>query len=136
MKGLVIFIVVGIIALVLVFQFGGYSSLDPAEQAQQFREQVSEGMTWEQVADVREPRRFTAVNPNAMGGQGLERDFDRQSLADDISDNERLRHGFVFLYRFDASHHYDIVFSPQGEVVAVNEPRTAKDLYEGQLFTH
>ena len=47
MKALGIFAVVGVLALVGMIMFGGYTSLDPAEQAEAFREQVNVGMTWE-----------------------------------------------------------------------------------------
>lgn len=135
MKALGIFAVLGVLALAGMIMFGGFLGLDPAEQAQAFREQVNEGMTWEQVADVREPREFVSINPNSLSGEGMSRDFQRDRMGDLVADNEQLRHGFIFKYRFDATHHYDVVFSSAGDVVTINEPRTARDLYEGQLFT-
>ena len=84
---------------------------------------------------MREPRELVPLNPNAMTGRGTTQSFDRDRMADRIADNDRLRHGFVFEYRFDATNVYDVIFSANGEVVAIEQPRTAKDLFEGQLFT-
>lgn len=134
MKLIAILIVLGGIGIFLMFQFGGYASLDPAEQAETFREQVDRGMTWEQVAEVREPREIVPLRPGTRSGEGMPRDFDREQLTQMIQDDE-LVSGFMFKYRFDASHHYDVVFDGDGEVRGVNEPATAKDLYEGELFT-
>lgn len=134
MKVLMILIVVGIIALVLVFQFGGYAGLDPEAQAAEFTETVERGMTWEEVTDLREPREFVPVNPANRTGEGQPRSFSRSSLSDITSDDEEMRHGFKFKYRFDASNHYNVVFDTRGEVQEIYEPATMDDLLQGQPF--
>lgn len=132
MKVLIGLVVVGIIALVLVFQFGGYAGLDPEAQAAEFSEAVERGMTWEEVADLREPGEFVPINPASRTGESQARPFSRSSLANITSDDENLRHGFKFKYRFDASNHHNVVFDTRGEVQEIYEPRTTQDLLHGQ----
>ena len=137
MKVVIGLIVVGAVALLLLYQFGGYASLDPAQQAETFRKTVKPGMGWEDVLDAAEPQEVVRMKPiraGVPGGQAAAVDFNRQQVADQIQ-NGKMPAGFMFRYRFTPAHHYEVMFDEQGQVVYVHEPPTTQDLLEGQLYT-
>ncbi|MFW6061131.1 MAG: hypothetical protein ACODAQ_13200 [Phycisphaeraceae bacterium] len=134
MKVIIGLLIVGGIVIFLLYQFGGYASIDPAEQAAAFRENVNEGMAWDKVADLKEPREVVPIRPGSSTGEGPTRDFDRQQMTD-VVQNGSMADGFIFRYRFSPSHHYDVIFSGQGTVREVYEPPTTKDLLQGELYT-
>jgi len=133
MKIVIGLLVLGGIVLFLVFQFGA-SGLSTAEQAKQFREKVSPGMSWEQVADVKEPRKYIEVSRKAMGGERQPINFKRKAMKKMVS-NGALADGFIFRYRFDQEHTWNVVFDSAGTVQAVRKPHlTTKGLLHGEAF--
>lgn len=136
MKILALVIVIGIIALVIGFYFGGVGGFDPAAQAEIIRQQVKRGMTWQQVVEVQEPRKFQtfSTNPNSRTGMHPEQDFDAQKLDQMIKDG-KVPEGFVFPYILSNADAIEVTFDGKGEVVSVRDMPTVKDLFEGKVFT-
>ena len=130
MKGLVILIVLGGLGLVAMYYFGGFATLDPATQGEEFRNAVHEGMTWEQVADVKEPKHFYTYsnNPQSLTGRNLEQPFDRDRLRDVVS-NGQAPLGFGFDYIFTGDHAWELAFDSTGKLIGIEKMRTTKDLF-------
>ena len=122
--GLIVLIGVVIAAM---FGLGLFSSEDPQVTLDNLRNAVKPGMTWQQVADVREPRKFTRVRFSAMGGRTQPEKFDRAKIADAISKNE-FATGFAFEYRFSNAHAVEVIFDSQGAVETVAKLATVSDL--------
>ena len=127
MKGLLILIVVVAIALVGAYQFGGFGGLDPAAQAAQVKGNIQPGMTWEQVCDIKTPKKFKYIDPEAMGGTGQALDFDRAAMADMIKNNQ-IPNGFQFTYTFAADDVWSVNFDGQGLVTSSEKEKTMSDL--------
>ena len=133
MKLIISLIVIAGIVLFLVFQFGGYATLDPAKQMEQFKNNVKPGMTWQQVADVRAPSKYVPLSPDTINGERQPVKFNRDRLAQKIKD-DGLKHGFLFRYRFTDADGYKVVFDSAGEARHVTEMFTKRDLLEGKAF--
>lgn len=130
MKALVILIVVGGLALVALYYFGGFADLDPATQGEQFRNAIHEGMTWEEVVDLKEPKKFYAFSsdPSSMTGRGPEQDFSRAYVSDILSKGG-VPAGFGFDYVFTGDHAYTLTFDGEGKLTYIEKMRTTKDLF-------
>ena len=118
-------VVLGLIVLIGVviaamFGLGLFSSEDPQVTLDNLKNSVKPGMTWQQVADVREPRKFTRVRFQAMGGRTQPEKFDRAKIADCISKSE-FSQGFTFEYRFSNAHALEVIFDDQGTVEALGD---------------
>ena len=133
MKVVIGLMVVGGLVLFLVFQFG-VSGMNTAEQARQFRSNINEDMTWDQVADVREPRKYVRISPASKTGEGHPIDFSRENVAKVVK-NQEMAHGFIFRYTFDPENIWNVRFDSQGNVTSIGKPRlTTKGLLEGEAF--
>lgn len=128
MKGLIVLIVLIGIGLWAVYQFGGFAELDPATQMAQMEQGVKEGMTWEQVADLREPKKLTVFDFSAEFNPEREMDFNRQQLANMIANNQ-LDGGFKFRYDFSQAAAYEVYFDETGKVTEHGKGRTVSDLF-------
>lgn len=133
MKALVILIVLVGLGIAAVYQFGGFATLDPVAQAAQIRENVKPGMTWEQVCDVRTPRKFYYLDAESMAGESQPQDFDRALMAQLIQNNQ-VSGGFRFRYNLSADEVIQVDFDGSGTVAAVYEPVTANDLLTGKTW--
>lgn len=127
MKGLLVLIVLVGVALWAVYQFGGFSGLDPQQQLAELQQKVQPGMTWEQVADIREPRKFyvydfTADNPERMV------DFNRTAVADMVKNNG-VESGFKYRYTLSEAAVFEVDFDGTGKVVSAGKGRSTADLF-------
>ena len=127
MKAMIVLIVLVGAVIAIAFGLGLFSSEDPQVTLDNLRNAVKPGMTWQEVADVREPRKFTRVRFQAMGGRTAPEKFDRAKIADAISKNE-FSQGFAFEYRFSNAHAVEVIFDSQGTVETVAKLATVGDL--------
>lgn len=120
-------IVIGIVALVV--KFGGVTSFDPAAGAEEFVASVQTGMTWQEVADRRMPKKYAVVSddPDNALGRSPDIKFNPGAFGDRMKNNPPPA-GFIFFYTFDAEHAYDVYFDELGNVSQVVKPMTTKDL--------
>ncbi|MEL7088525.1 MAG: hypothetical protein AAGL98_08835, partial [Planctomycetota bacterium] len=95
---------------------------------------VQAGMGWQQVADVKMPRKYAVIrdDPEALSVRGPEVRFDPGKFGTMMQSGGPSA-GFIFMYSFDAEHVYDVYFDPQGNVTAVEKPATAADLFNANL---
>ncbi|MBB6431266.1 hypothetical protein HNQ40_003072 [Algisphaera agarilytica] len=130
MKVLAVLLVVVIVGVALLVKFGGVTDFDPAAGADEFISQVQPGMSWQQVVDIRPPKKFAAFsnNPNRLHGPIVK--FDEAAFATKIQ-NGSYNLGFFFEYRFDAENAYNVNFDEQGNVTSVEELMTMSDLLGG-----
>lgn len=128
MKGLVVLFVLVVAGVAAAYYFGGFSTLDPAAQAKEIQEKVKPGMTWEQVADVKQPRRIYPIDFDTINGEGHPIDFDRGNIANLVS-NGSLPNGFLYRFNFSDAHSIGVSFNHEGKVVSVDKLRTAADLF-------
>lgn len=127
MKGLVVLIVLVGVGIWGAYQFG-MQGMDPAVEAQQFSGKVQPGMTWEQVADVKAPRKFYPFSGTGEGGGG---EFDREGFKVVAP---TLGQGFNFKYQFSGDHAYQVNFDETGKVSSVEKMRTFNDLATGKTW--
>ncbi len=132
MKGLLILIVVVGVGIWATIQFG-FSGMDPAAQAAEFKQKVQPGMSWEQVADYKAPRRFYPINPESMNGEGQPVDFVRENLKNDVAAGG-LSSGFKFKYTFSGDEQYEVYFDETGTVASVDPMVTFNDLATGKTW--
>ena len=129
MKAMLILVVVVGAVLAVVFYAGGFSGFDAAKQAEEFRASIRPGMTWEQVCDLKEPRKYIAVWE--FGNQSPPTDFDRTAFAD-LVNKRAMKVGFAFPYRFTSDHHYRVWFDAAGKCEYVKDMLTLNDLATGK----
>lgn len=132
MKALIILIILGAAGLAALYYFGGFSTLDATAQGQQFRDALYEGMSWGEVADLQEPRKFYPFNddPQSMTGRSPDQEFKRDEFANMVS-NGHLPSGFGFDYNFDSGDHaYELSFDSEGKLYAIGKKTTMKDLLD------
>ena len=119
-------VVVGLGALIVL----GILSLLNADQkapADEIRNSVKPGMTWEQVVDIRQPRKYTLLRMSVPGGKTLPGDFDRDKIAAAVAKGA-MAEGFAFEYRFSGSEAVEVVFGADGVVLYVADLPTLGDL--------
>jgi len=138
LKGLIVFFILVVAAVGGVLYFGGVVGMDPAKEAADFKAAVESGlqqgnMTWEQVADVREPRRFIPIDYSNMTGERQPIDFDRDNLRADLAKGH-YADGFKFVYMFTSEEQYEVLFAGSGKAVALNDVFTTGDLLRGEAF--
>ena len=107
-------------------------SFDPAAGAEQFVADVQPGMTWQQVVDLKEPKKYAVYsdNPDRMLGHGPSSKFDLDRFTATTQTNT-FPLGFFFDYNFDAEHAYRVVFDSQGLVETIEPRMTTADLFGG-----
>ena len=133
MKALLMIFAIVVLAIGVLYYFTDLSSFDPAAQAAQIQDNVRLGMTWEQVADVREPVRFSPLSSETFNGRRQAQKFNRTSFGSFVKDRQ-FPEGFVFAYNFSDAHAVEVFFDEQGTVVDVVRPMTAGDLIQGKAF--
>lgn len=131
MKGLIVLIVLVGVALWAVIQFGGFASMDPAAQAMEFKQKVQPGMGWEEVCDLREPKKYHSYYDT--GGETQPIEFKRDDLRNDLA-NGGHRGGFNFKYVFSGDEQYQVNFGSDGKVESVEKMRTFNDFATGKTW--
>lgn len=120
------------VVVALVVKFGGVTGFDPQAGAQEFVQQVKPGMTWQQVVDVKEPKKWGGISYDAMGGRGPIVRFNRDKFASKMT-GAGMPDGFIFDYAFDAENIYEVHFDASGTVTSVEVPMRAVDLFNGNI---
>jgi len=141
LKGMLVFFIIVVALVGAVLYFGGVVGMDPAKEAADFKTAVEQGikqgnMTWEQVADIREPRRFVPFdysNPNNMTGERQPIKFVRDNLRNDLA-NGGFGDGFKFKYMFTSEEQYEVIFDGSGKAVTLQDVFTTGDLLRGGAF--
>lgn len=128
MKVLIVLMVLVGAGIAAAYYFGGFTTLDPAAQAQAIRQEVKPGMTWEQVADLHEPNRLYPIDFNTINGEGQPIDFDRANITKLIADGG-LPSGFLYKFNFSQAHAVGVTFDGAGKVLSVDDLRTTADLF-------
>jgi len=123
-----LFVLVGL-GIFLAYQFGGIGSFSPADQAAKLKAEVTPGLTWQQVADKRPPRRYRAyiMTDKGFPGLGAEVKFNRAEFEPLVKDGT-FSMGFLFMYLFDGEHQYEVNFGPEGKVTSIEKMMTIHDL--------
>lgn len=132
MKVLAVLFVLVIVGVFLVVKFGGVTNFDPAAGAEQFVQDVQPGMSWQQVVDLKKPKKYSAYNPDKELGHGPIVDFDPDKFATNMQNNS-YPYGFFFEYTFDAEHAYNVSFDAQGNVETIESRMTTSHLFNGNL---
>ncbi len=133
MKWLVVLLLLVGAVLAGAYYFGGVSDLNPAEQAAQFRGQIKQGMTLQQVIDLRRPQ---DVIPLAIVDLGVSRGAPLKYEQAQFKAHQgagAYKDGLILLYRFTNKDQWEITFDASGKVQSVDKAYTAADLLEGNL---
>ncbi len=123
--GLILMVGVGLFVL---YQWGGYGTLDPTQQGRDAQAAITPGMTVEKVFDaIGAPRRFSVVNLKKVKRNGQEVEelvpaprakFDRDRF-DTNRANGDYPHGFQFEYRHSPASQFQVTFDAAGVVTNV-----------------
>ncbi|TWT44044.1 hypothetical protein RAS1_04500 [Phycisphaerae bacterium RAS1] len=138
MKALFALILVGGIALVGVYFFGGTASFDPDQQGRDARGKIKPGMTWQQVIKIAGvPKRMqTIIRIAKSGGETLQPGpavpFDAKQHERDVKAGA-FPHGFVLPYNFSTSVSFNVHFDSTGKVESFSDNTTMADLLDGKL---
>ena len=132
MKVLAVLLLVVILGVALLVKLGGVTSFDPAAGVEQFLADVQPGMTWQQVVDIKEPKKYAVYtdNPDRLLGHGAISKFNADKFAANTQ-KQSYPLGFFFDYTFDAEHAYRVVFDGQGLVEAIEPQMTTADFFGG-----
>lgn len=133
MKVIMILIVLAIAVVVGLYYFGGVSTLDPAQQATEFYNGLQTGMSWEQVVQMKEPKKYFLPNPEAMNGRSQPQEYNEQVIRDAIQ-NDTIPGGFMFDYTFTGDHAWTLNFDSDGKLYSIDPILTTKQLLEGKAF--
>ena len=125
MKVLAVLLVVVIAVVAAVLKFGGATGFDPAATVDTFFQEVKPGVTWQQVVDFKEPKRFHRFRDDGSMGSEVKfkKDSFTSSYATAFPDN-----GLMFFYAFDAKNQYEVYFDGSGTVTRVEKAMTFSDL--------
>ena len=125
MLGLIVCVALVFVAL---FALGAFEADDPKVQADEIRNTVKPGMTWEQVCEIREPRKYVLGSMTAIDGTSSPIKFDRAEIAEKLA-QKKFALGFGFQYLFSSADAVQVMFDEQGQVVSVTDMMTVKDLF-------
>ena len=122
-------LVVVVIGLFIAFKVGGVGGFDPAEQAKQLQAEVKPGVAWQQVVEKFPPKKMAAVilDPEGFLMDSAELKYDRAIVEQMIKDGG-YKHGFKFIYIFDASNQFEVRFGEDFKVTSVDRMMTMDDL--------
>ena len=126
-------LLVGLIAIFAMYKSGMFTVEDPAAVKDMMYKTVKPGMTWVQVANIREPRRMMQLLPESVTGKGAEMPFERDNV-EHIVKNNRFPDGFVFEYYFSNANAVQVVFDGKGVVDDVQDLMTMNDLLDSPDF--
>lgn len=108
-----------------IYFFGGFSDLDPEQQAADFTAAVQPGMDWKQVVELQEPKKYFMYRTE---GQSQPEPYTEQVIADGIA-NGTFANGFCFPYTFTGELQYEVIFDPSGKVTGKPQKvTTLKDI--------
>ncbi len=139
MKALVILIVVIVIAIGLVYKFGGYATFDPTAQGREAKAKIQPGMTVKQVVDAAGPNgklRIISLQKQKIRGQEVVttvkspgKEFDADQVVAKIKRKE-LPNGFTIEYIFSQQSAFEVLFDSSGKVTDVEDVMTMADLLD------
>lgn len=137
-RAIVIILVVAGLALFLAFKYGGVASFDPTAEGEAFKAQLAPGMTWQQVAALYAPKKYSVYyefTQKVGGNEFVElrttapTDFDEAHLAQRLKAGE-MPHGFQFPYHFSAQCSFAVTFDQAGVLSEVVDTLTMADLLQ------
>jgi len=128
-------VAIGLFLLVVVlglaaFKLGWLTPEDPKAMVAEIHNSVKPGMTWQEVVDIRRPRKYVKVNLQSFTGKTSPIDFDRDQFEDAMKKNS-CPDGFMFRYTFSVGEIVEVSFDGNGKVQWVEDPITYSDLLQG-----
>ena len=132
-------ILIGIIALVGAYYFGGTRTFDPEQQGEMAKSAVKPGMAWQEVIVVAGPPlkvTFNRKTKERIGGEDVEvimegppMSFERPVFENTVASGA-LSEGFRFMYMFSAQTAFSVYFNENGEVADIDDDKTIVDLLD------
>jgi hypothetical protein len=134
MKVIVILVIlVGLVAVGFYFAGSSMSELDPNEQGRQTRAAVRIGAPWTEVLEeAGEPQAWA---DEATTEFALPKEFNeaaREQIAKRLEEDD-LRLGFAFLYRFSGAITFVVNFDKRGNAINIRDQMSQKELLDGGL---
>ena len=127
MKVIIVLFVIVVAIVAAVVHFGGLTGWDPAAELNEFKSTVKPGMSWEQVADFKKPKKYQAYSAEGFGGLAPAQDFNPDNIRRAV-EGSKFEDGFLFPYSFGADAKYEVHFDADGVVTQVVKAATAADL--------
>ncbi len=139
-KVIVGLIVIGGIALALVYYAGGVSTFDPTQQGLDAKAKMKVGMSWTKIVDIAEPTKYQILiikkTTDPFGNVLETREpsqkmpFDFDLIKSDLS-RGKLPNGFVLEYFFSNRCAFCVWFDGQGQAESIRDIKTIADLLDG-----
>ena len=123
--------VVVIIATLVVmgYKLGAFHMEGSAEQYNKMKEAVKEGMSWTEVADIKEPKKFAKYSSDPLGGRLPPQAFDRDLIAKWHKEGN-MPFGFIYEYAFGPEHVLEVHFDEKGICEGTRDGFTMGDLLQ------
>ncbi|MCK4342613.1 MAG: hypothetical protein KAY37_12925 [Phycisphaerae bacterium] len=137
-KVIVILLVLAGLVVFLAYQFGGVATFDPTVEGEALKAKIQPGMTWQQVADLKQPRKYQIIHERKkkvgpdeilMLIPGTKIDYDAAYITAGFQNNT-MPNGFIFPYHFSAQSAFQVVFNANGVVQEVGDLGTMADLLD------
>ena len=115
--------------VVMGYKLGAFHMEDSAVQYQNMKEAVKEGMSWTEVADIKEPKKFAKYSSDPLKGRLPPQDFDRDLIAKWHKDGN-MPFGFIYRYAFGPEHVLEVRFNGEGLCEGTRDGFTAGDILQ------
>ncbi len=124
-------------AIVCVILFGIYHMMkgfNPAEEGQQFREALVEGMAFSEVWALKPAKNYSEIrvdpdNPYIDSTSPSRKVEDPDEFQAGVRDGSLCPQGFVLHYNFGQDVVFDVYFTADRKLDYIDEPMTASDLF-------
>lgn len=131
--------ILGILGVVGLYYFGGYSSFDPTAKGRAAKAAISPGMTWTQVVSAAgEPGKYVMAHKekHKIAGQDVEEivwgnpvEFATDLISNDLA-AKQLADGFALRYFFGHQVAFDVICDGTGTVTDIVDLKTMADLLQ------
>lgn len=139
MKVVIVLLILLGAAIFGVYQWGGYKTLDPDQQAADAKAAITPGTNWQKVVQIAgDPKQYQVIivekedeetGEPLLTKPGPRNKYSHRGLSERIADGG-LPNGFIFAYQFSARSAFEVYFDGMGNVIYVQDMATMTDLLQ------
>jgi hypothetical protein len=127
MKTVFVLIMLCVVGIYAVYKFG-FADFDPKQQAVEFKHKVQVGMSWEQLIEIRKPKKVACVDFESEDPMDLRVPFDAEKMRKQVADKQF--DGYTFEFNFSNTEAYGVSLDENGKVTGVSSLMTTGDLFK------
>lgn len=122
-------VVVLVTLIVMAYKLDLFHMEAPEDQYSDMKAAVKEGMSWTDVADIKEPKKFVKYSANPDVGRLPPRAFERELIGNWIKE-DKMHFGFIFVYAFGPDYVLEVHFDDSGAFEGTSDAFTMGDLLQ------